>query len=217
LFYKNVMKVYNIGKNIDSIKKEIAFYWDDNPNVSVKNGHLTYFAHKISPGGHWLMIAKQASRQKNIGLVKTSLAYSLTAISIFDGFINCWDEKFATNLVRPVTVINATIDETWEPLIQTPPFPEFTSGHAVISNAAAEVLTGILGDNFSFVDSTEVLFGLTPRYFRSFYAAADESSISRVYGGIHYPTTATISKKQGRQIGAYVLSVYRSAVPATKK
>jgi len=209
-FYRNVMHVYNIGKNLDSLKKEIALYWDDNPNVTVRDGHLTYYVHKISPGGHWLMINKQACMQKNIAAIKTSLAYTLTAIAIFDGFINCWDEKFKTNLVRPVTVINSTIDENWEPFIQTPPFPEFTSGHAVISNAAAEVLTGLFGDNFSFTDSTEILFGLKPRTFSSFYDAAAESSISRVYGGIHYPTTAAISKKQGKQIGAHVLAAYHS-------
>jgi len=210
LFHSNVMQVYNIVRSLDSSRKYIALYWDDNPNVAVRDGHLTYFVHKVSPGGHWLMITRQACTQKNISLVKTSLAYTLTAIGIFDGFINCWDEKFSSNLIRPVTVINATVDEKWDPFIQTPPFPEFTSGHAVISNAAAQVLTGLFGDSFSFTDSTEVLFGMKPRSFRSFYAAAEESSISRVYGGIHYPTTAVISKKQGRAIGAWVLSRYRS-------
>jgi hypothetical protein len=217
LFYKNLMQVYTIGKTLDSTKKYIALYWDDNPNVAVRDGHLTYFVHKISPGGHWLMIVKQACMQKNIPLVKASLAYTMTAISIFDGFINCWDEKFKTNLIRPVTVINSIIDENWQPLIQTPPFPEFTSGHAVISNAAAQVLTSLLGDNFSFTDSTEILFGMKARQFSSFYAAAEESSMSRVYGGIHYPTTATISKKQGRQIGAHVFSIYNSTNQTIKK
>lgn len=217
LFQENVMQVYKIGKNLDSVKKEIALYWDDNPNVSVRDGHMTYYVHKISPGGHWLMITKQACTQKNVSVIVASLAYTLTAIAIFDGFINCWDEKFKSNLVRPVTVINASIDENWEPFIQTPPFPEFTSGHAVISNAAAEVLTGLFGDNFSFTDSTEILFGLKSRKFSSFYAAAEESSMSRVYGGIHYPTTAMISKKQGRQIGAHVLSLYNFQSTATRK
>ena len=211
LFYKNVIQVYNIAKNLDSEKKQIALYWDDNPNIAERDGHLTYFIHKISPGGHWLMITKQSCVQKNISTIKTSLAYTLTAIAIFDGFINCWDEKFKTNLVRPVTVINSGIDEHWEPLIQTPPFPEFTSGHAVISNAAAQVLTGLFGDNFSFTDSTEMLFGMKPRKFSSFFAASEESSMSRVYGGIHYPTTAAISIKQGRSIGSHVLSIYNSS------
>ena len=205
LFYKNVVEVYKISKNLDSNQRRIALYWDDNPNVSVIEGHLTYFIHKISPGGHWVKIAGQACQQKNISLVKTAQAYALTAIAIYEAFIACWDEKYKTNLIRPVTVINNHIDADWKPLIQTPPFPEFTSGHSVTSNAAAAVLTSLLGDNFSFTDETEILFGHKPKTFASFYAAAKESSMSRVYGGIHYPETARISILQGKQIGKYVI------------
>ena len=98
LFYKTMMQTYRIGKNLDSIQKSIALYWDDNPNVSNNIGHLNYFIHKISPGGHWIMITKQACEQKNISIQKTAQAYTLTAIDIFDGFISCWDEKYKTNL-----------------------------------------------------------------------------------------------------------------------
>lgn len=207
-FYKNVLEVYSISKKMDSLKRTVALYWDDNPNISVQEGHLTYFVHKISPGGHWLMIARQSCMQNNVSLVKSSFAYTLSAISIYDAFISCWDEKYKTNLIRPFTVINQLIDDKWEPLIQTPPFPEFTSGHAVISNAAATVLTTIFGDSFSFTDSTEIPFGMAPRYFKSFYEASEESSWSRVFGGIHYPETARISIQQGKEIGNYVMSKF---------
>ena len=205
LFYKDVTDVYTVSKKLDSNQKKIALYWDDNPNSSVIEGHLTYFVHKISPGGHWMKIAGQACKQKNISLVRTAQAYALTSIAIYEAFISCWDEKYKTNLIRPITVINNTIDEKWEPLIQTPPFPEFTSGHSVTSNAAAAVLTILLGDNFSFTDETEIPFGHKPRAFRSFNEAAKESSMSRVYAGIHYPETARISIIQGQQIGKYVI------------
>jgi len=212
LFYKNVMEVYNISKKMDSAQRQIAFYWDDNPNVSVIEGHLTYFIHKISPGGHWIKIAGQACQQKNISLVKTAQVYALSSISIYEAFIACWDEKYKTNLIRPVTVINNHIDADWKPLIQTPPFPEFTSGHSVTSNAAAAVLTALLGDNFSFTDETEIPFGHNPKTFLSFNAAAKESSASRVYGGIHYPETARISILQGQRIGKYVIqTLYKPA------
>jgi hypothetical protein len=212
LFFKNVMEVYYISQKMDTTQKAIALYWDDNPNVSVIEGHLTYFIHKISPGGHWIKIAGQACRQKNIPLVKTALVYALTSIAIYDAFISCWDEKYKTNLIRPVTVINNHIDENWRPYIQTPPFPEFTSGHSVTSNAAAAVLTALLGDNFSFTDETEILFGQKPRTFKSFNAAAQESSNSRVLGGIHYPETARISVQQGQQIGKHVIrTLYKPA------
>jgi len=210
VFYKNVKEVYDIVKNIDSTKRAIAWYWDDNPNISVQEGHLVYFVHKISPGGHWIMITRQACLEKNIPVTKASQAYTLTAIALFDAFICCWDEKYKTDLIRPVTVIQHHIDENWVPIIQTPPFPEFTSGHAVISNAAATVLTALLGDNYAFTDNTEIPFGIKPRTFPSFLKAAEETAWSRVYGGIHYPETARISIDQGRLIGKHVLSVYNA-------
>ncbi len=206
-FYKTMLETYRISKNLDTTQKAIALYWDDNPNVSVNMGHLNYFVHKISPGGHWLMIAKQACEQKNIDVVKSAQIYALTAIGIFDGFISCWDEKYRTNLVRPITIINRMVDKNWTPYIQTPPFPEFTSGHSVVSNAAATILTTLLGDKFLFTDKTEIPFGQGVRTFKSFYEAALQSSTSRVYGGIHYPETARISVQQGKTIGKYVLNV----------
>jgi hypothetical protein len=211
-FNDNVMEVYHISKTMDSTKRNIAKYWDDNPNISVADGHLTYFIHKISPAGHWLMITRQACIEKNVSVSKASQAYALTGIAMFDAFIACWDEKFKIDLIRPVTVINRFVDAKWEPLIQTPPFPEFTSGHAVISNAAATVLTRLLGDNYFFTDNTEIPFGIKPRSFKSFYAAAEESTWSRVYGGIHYPETARISIQQGKQVGSFVLSVYEKNI-----
>jgi PAP2 superfamily len=212
-FYKTMMDVYEMGKKLDTTQKAIAKYWDDNPNVSVNMGHLNYFIHKISPGGHWLMIAKQACEEKNETVGRSSLAYTLTAIALFDGFISCWDEKFKTNLIRPITVINDHVDKNWQPYIQTPPFPEFTSGHSVISNAAAAVLTALFGDNYKFTDKTEIPFGNDTRRFNSFYEAAYESSMSRVYGGIHYAETARISIVQGKEVGAHVLkTLYPTAI-----
>ena len=205
VFYKTMMEVYTIGKKLDTTQKLIAHYWDDNPNVSTNLGHLNYFIHKISAGGHWLMIAKQACQQKNVPAAKASLIYTLASIAIYDGFISAWSEKFISNLVRPITVINDFVDKKWEPYIQTPPFPEFTSAHGVISNAAATVLTGILGDNFEFTDQAEIPFGNDARHFNSFNEAAKEVTWSRVYGGIHYPETARISIIQGKDIGNNVL------------
>ncbi len=213
LFYKNVKQVYTIVNTLDSSRKSIALYWDDNPNVSVSDGHLNYFIHKISPSGHWMMIAQQACLQKNEPVTRSSYVCTLTAIALFDAFICCWDEKYKTNLIRPITIINQLIDPRWKSYIQTPPFPEFTSGHAVISNAAATILTSLLGDNFDFTDETEIPFGNKARHFKSFYAASAESSVSRVYGGIHYPETARISIGQGKDIGNHVLkTLYFSAI-----
>ena len=213
VFYKTMMEVYETVKKLDTTQKAIAKYWDDNPNVSVNMGHLNYFIHKISPGGHWMMITKQACEEKKETVSHSSLAYTLTSIAVFDGFISCWDEKFRSNLVRPITVINDYVDKNWQPYIQTPPFPEFTSGHSVISSAAATVLTALFGDNYEFTDQTEIPFGNDTRHFKSFYEASTEVSWSRVYGGIHYPVTARISIAQGKEIGKHVLqTLYPAAI-----
>lgn len=207
MFYKTMMEVYNIGIHLDSAQKATALYWDDNPNVAANIGHLSYFIHKISPGGHWVMIAQQACVAKNVPVTKAAQVYALTATAIFDAFISCWDEKYRISLIRPITIINRLVDKNWQPFIQTPPFPEFTSGHSVTSNAAATVLTGLLGDNFAFTDKTEIPFGQGTRSFASFNEAARQSSDSRVLGGIHYPETARISILQGRSIGNNVLAM----------
>ena len=116
--------------------------------------------------------------------------------------------------IRPVTVIHRYINEKWEPLIQTPPFPEFTSGHAVISTAAATVLTSLFGENYGFTDHTEIPFGIAPRSFSSFLKASEECAWSRVYGGIHYPETARISIQQGNAIGKHVI---KTCLPGSTK
>ncbi|MFN8690177.1 MAG: vanadium-dependent haloperoxidase, partial [Cyclobacteriaceae bacterium] len=106
--------------------------------------------------------------------------------SLFDAFISCWHEKYRSRLSRPETYINQYIDKDWIPLLQTPPFPEYSSGHSTISGSASVALAGLFGEKFAFTDSTEVQYGMTVRSFSSFAHAAEEASISRLYGGIHY-------------------------------
>src|SRR5690606_11284620 len=132
-FFKQAMEVYTVSNSItaqgDSSEGiEIAQFWDCNPYVSVTRGHLMFATKKISPGAHWIGIAKIASRKSNADFSKTLFAYTKTSIGIFDGFISCWDEKYRSNLIRPETVINRYIDENWKPILQTPPFPEYSSG-----------------------------------------------------------------------------------------
>ena len=102
-------------------------------------------------------------------------------------------------------MINADLDPAWQPFLQTPPFPEYTSGHSTISAASAEVLTGIFGDQVAFTDSTEHKYGHGVRTFSSFREAALECSISRVYGGIHYRSGCEEGQKAGARIGQFVL------------
>ncbi|MEO6133154.1 MAG: vanadium-dependent haloperoxidase [Saprospiraceae bacterium] len=205
-FYKMVNEVYLHSKELDDKKKAIAMFWDDNPNSSEYHGHLVVITHKISPPGHWLNIISQISRKDNSSLFRTTKAYTYSAIAMYDAIISCWYEKYKTNLVRPITYIQENIDINWKPLIQTPPFPEYPSGHSATSAAAATVLTNIYGDNYNFSDSTEVLFEQPVRSFTSFHDAAWEVSLSRFYAGIHYMNGVLEGNKQGNFIGQLVMA-----------
>lgn len=209
-FFKEVQEVYDISKEMvrkgdNSEEIKIAQFWDCNPYVSVSQGHMMFAKKKITPGAHWIGIVKIASKKSNADFAKTVFAYTKTSIGIFEGFISCWDEKFKSNVVRPETVINQNIDENWKPLLQTPPFPEYTSGHSVVSTCSAIVLTSVFGDNFSYADDTELQFGLPTRKYTSFNDAAKEAAMSRLYGGIHYRAAIVNGIAHGKTIGDYIV------------
>ncbi|MGB6151260.1 MAG: vanadium-dependent haloperoxidase, partial [Pricia sp.] len=209
-FYKELKEVYDIGNEIteegDSSEKiQMAQFWDCNPYVSVTRGHLMFATKKITPGAHWIGITKIAARKTDSDFVETVYAYTKASIAMADAFISCWDEKYRSNLIRPETLINQHIDDSWQPVLQTPPFPEYTSGHSVVSGAASVALTDIFGEDFAFDDDTEVPYGLPVRSFESFRQAADEAAISRMYGGIHYRAAIEVGVKQGRDLGNYVV------------
>lgn len=209
-FYKELREVYDISMDItkrgdSSEEVAIAQFWDCNPYVSVTRGHLMFATKKITPGAHWIGITKIACKKENTDFDKTVYAYTKTSIAIADAFISCWDEKYRSNLIRPETLINQHIDDNWKPVLQTPPFPEYVSGHSVASGAAAVALTDVFGDNFAFDDDTELIYGLPVRSFSSFNQAADEAAISRMYGGIHYRAAVEIGVKQGRDLGKFVV------------
>lgn len=203
-FYKEALEIHDMGVGLTEQQREIASFWDCNPFVMNVSGHLMFATKKISPGGHWMNITHVACAKANADFVKSAEAYVRVSLSLIDGFISCWDEKFRSKVIRPETYINKYINDKWTPLLQTPPFPEYTSGHSVISAASAVALTDVFGDNFSFTDSTEIEFGLTARNFKSFKEAAQEAGISRMYGGIHYRPAMENGLKQGNAIGEFI-------------
>jgi len=214
-FHQQVKEVYEAGKNLTEEQRAIAAFWDCNPYVMNVRGHAMYATKKITPGGHWMGIVAIAAHKSRASLLQSSEAYALTALALADGFISSWEEKFRSNVVRPETMINAHFDEGWQPLLQTPPFPEYTSGHSVISTAAATVLTSVFGDNFAFTDSTEMTYGLPIRSFTSFNQAAAEAAMSRLYGGIHYRMAIEAGITQGRGVGELVVRRIKTRGPTT--
>jgi membrane-associated phospholipid phosphatase len=208
-FYKQAYEVYETGNSLTAEQRAIAAFWDCNPFFLNTQGHLNFATKKLSPGGHWMSIAGIAAAKNKADLITTAAAYAFTSIALYDGFISCWDEKFRSNLIRPETYINSQINEKWRPVLQTPPFPEYTSGHSVISTAAATVLTYFFGEHFQFDDITEMDFGLPMRSYPSFIAASQEAAISRMYGGIHYRAAIEAGQLQGSLIGDKVISRIR--------
>jgi hypothetical protein len=204
-FFQQVMEVYNTGKNLTEEQRLIANFWDCNPFAVRFSGHMAIGLKKISPGGHWMGIAGIACETAGLPLDSAVMVHTIVAMTLHDAFVSCWQEKFNSNRVRPETVINRHVDPDWRPILQTPPFPEYTSGHSVASASAAVVLTHFFGDGFSFVDDTEVYFGLPVRHFNSFYEASDEAAISRLYGGIHYRDACEVGVRQGRKVGHFVV------------
>ena len=208
-FFKEVKEVYDV--NLDMTKKgdncnevQIAQFWDCNPYATVTQGHMMFAKKKISPGGHWMAITRIACLKSKSNFEKTVFVYTKISIGLFECFISCWDEKYRSTVVRPETVINQNIDENWKPLLQTPPFPEYPSGHSVASASSAAILTAIFGDNFEYTDNSELQFGLPSRKYKSFHHAATEASDSRLYGGIHYKSAIVNGIIQGQNVCDYI-------------
>jgi hypothetical protein len=203
-FVKQYTDVYNTNKNLTKEQIEIAKFWDDNPFVIQHNGHLMFADKKITPGGHWIGITAIACKKTHANGVKTAQAYALTSISLYDAFICCWEVKYKYSYARPVTNINEKLDHTWLPLLQTPPFPEYTAGHSTISAAAAVTLTHLFGDNFEFQDTSDLHYIGMQRHFKSFSLAAEETARSRYYGGIHYLNSSLMGANQGKQMAEFI-------------
>ena len=206
VYYRSMMEVKNTVDHLNDEQKHIADFWDDNPFKMNVTGHVMFATKKFSPSGHWMNIVGIAAKHARADFAKTVSSYAHTAIALFDGFISCWDEKYRSNYVRPETVINANVSADWRPYIQTPPFPSYTSGHSTISAAAAEVMTAFYGDQISFTDTSLLEFGIANREIKSFRAAAQEASISRLYGGIHYRFDLDSGNAAGRRLGAIIVN-----------
>ena len=200
-----MQEVFEIGETLTQEQIEIAQFWDCNPYVTHHRGHVMFATKKITPGGHWIGITAIASRKANSYFEETVNAFNHVSIALFDAFVSCWDEKWDSLIVLPETLINEYYDDERFPLLQTPPFLQYTSGHSVISRASAVVLTKLYADDFSFEDTTEVFYGLPVRSFNSFLHASEAAAISRLHGGIHYRMAIKKGVNQGDLAGDYII------------
>ncbi len=179
-------------KNLTPEQRAIARFWSDDPMLSP------------TPPGHWLWIAMQIFEREKTPLEKSVEVLARLGMALSDSFVACWNSKYQFDLLRPATYIKRVIDKTWEPVLITPPFPEYPSGHSTQSAAAAVVLAQDFGGNFAFTDATHQRDGLKPRNFPSFWAAAEEAAASRLYGGIHFRAAIERGLEQGKCVGQFV-------------
>jgi hypothetical protein len=190
-FYAEAMEVYKVSKALTDEQKLIARFWSDDPMLSP------------TPPGHWVSIVLGIARDHSLDTPKVAEALARLGIAINDGFIACWQSKYQYDLLRPVTYIRRHIDPTWEPLLITPPFPEYPSGHSTQSGAAATALTATFGEAFAFADDTHVDEGMPVRRYPDFWTAAREAAQSRLYGGIHFRAANERGLEQGACVGAH--------------
>lgn len=198
-FFGFAKEVHDVGKALTDEQKLIARFWSDDAMLTP------------TPAGHWIAIVMQIADRDAMPVEVIAAALAKLGAAQSDAFVSCWSTKYKYNLLRPVTYIRRHIDKAWEPLLITPPFPEYTSGHSTQSGAASTVLTAVFGDNFAFDDATHEDEGLPVRSFASFNAAAEEAAMSRLYGGIHFRFGNDAGLAQGRAIGALAAALKTEA------
>jgi len=189
------------GSTRTADQTEIARFWAD--------GSGTY-----TPPGHWNQIAEQIAVQQGNSLSANARLFAQLNVALADAAITAWDAKYQYEFWRPIQAIQqadldgnalTTKDASWTPLLISPPFPEYVSGHATFSGAAAEILTSLFGNSLAF-STTSVGLPTVIRTFTSFEQAAQEAGRSRIYGGIHFEFSNQDGLVSGKALADFVLS-----------
>ena len=190
---------------------QTAFFWADGGGTA-------------TPPGHWNSIAQTVAQQQGNTLLQNARLFALLNVSMADAAICAWDNKYAYSAWRPITAIRLANedgnpltdpDPTWTPLLTTPNFPEYVSGHSTFSGAAAEVLADFYGtDDITFTTGSDALPGVY-RTYTSFFEAADEAGRSRIYGGIHFEYSDAIAIQSGSSIADFAFANNLQPIPET--
>ncbi len=208
---KRVQQIGDVSSPVRTAEQtEIARFWSD-------------FSYTVTPPGHWNQIAQSFADQRKLSLTEKVRLFAVLNVTLADVAIACWDSKYAYNFWRPVTAIreadrdsndSTAADISWIPLLNTPAFPEYVSGHSAFSGAAAIVLTHFnAGDGLSFSATSDSLPGHS-RQFTSLWQCAEEISQSRLYGGIHFPAALNDGLTMGKNIATHVLThEFRATCP----
>lgn len=196
-FYAYASEVYETGKNLTQGQINIANYWADMTNT-------------ITTGGHSISILTQLLQRNNSNLEFASLGYSKLGMAIMEAFMACWKTKYNYALMRPITYIQSNIDSTWMLYLETPNFPEYTSGHSTKAGCVEAVMNNLFGANYPFIDSTYIYSFGGPRSYSSFQQAAYEDGLSRLYGGVHYEFSIIYALSLGNSVGNNILDLFET-------
>ena len=195
-FYRDAQQVWNISKNATQEQRQVALYWADDPGKTP------------TPAGHWVFITNDLLKQRRASLADAAQTMAQLNLAMADAFIAAWATKYTLNVLRPATYVQLVLDSNWVPtLMDTPPFPEYPSGHSVQSSAAAGVLERVFGEATGFTDNTHNDRGWGPRTFKDFRSAADEAARSRLFAGIHFNIGVVGGQAQGRCVAQRVLAL----------
>jgi hypothetical protein len=174
----------------------------------------------------WNRIARTVSTAQGLDAWQSARLFGLLNLALTDGYIGTWDTKYHYRFWRPVTAIRladidgnpaTTADPTWTPLVETPPIPDYDSGHAVEGGAAAQILARFFGtDTISFFNCSYTLpagqtcADPTPtlRHFTRFSQAADENAVSRIYIGFHFRDAVEIGTRHGEKIADRTVNLH---------
>jgi hypothetical protein len=172
----------------------------------------------------WNRLSRAVADAEGLDPWESARLFGLLNLAMTDGYIGTWDAKYHYRFWRPVTAIllagidgnPATgADPTWTPLVETPPIPDYDSGHAVEGGAAAEVLRRFFRtDRISFSACSFTLpvgqrcsdASPTLRRFTSFSQAADENAVSRIYVGFHFRAAVETGTEHGERIAGQAVN-----------
>ena len=204
---KTYTREYNevkaLGARFDSDRTdeqtELAYFWASNYIV-----HLNMALRDIA-GAHVDDIADSAR------------LFALATLAMADAQITAWDSKLHYNYWRPLTAIREgdhdgnrrTVgDPNWEPLINTPNYPDYTSGANNVTGAATRALALFFGtDEMTFsVTTTNPLALQQTRTFDRFSDAAAEVVVARIYEGVHFRAADEVARRQGRRVAKWAFS-----------
>lgn len=177
-YMKDLREVLAVSRDqATDAQKRIALFWADGRG-------------SVTPAGHWNQIALTLVKDSELTDSEIVELFARMNMALADAFIAAWDAKYAYWTLRPVTAAKKLLGIDWSPIILTPPFPSYVSGHASFSGAASVVLTAYL-----------------PKRKDALVAMAEEAAMSRLFGGIHFRFDNEDGLALGRRVGAKVAAL----------